>query len=436
MTQARARSAPRVAARAAVAKSALADLDDPHFSSSAGGFSPNPSEAIRALGLRQAKWSEVGPDIFFFGVNGVVALFAAALYFSGALPSAAALPAWGAPLASYVPLAAAAAQVLAVNLTIMVLAYGGYHKLFHEGLYERLTRRAPTKFNPAPYESGQLEREVTYTTVAMVIASVYHVIAIIGKTNGSFLQGALPAFAFDAETALFFGRFALFGLLSDAHFFVVHRFLHIPAVYAVAHKLHHMSKNPGPWSGLSMHPIESAIYLSKVFIPFLFTTAHPLHFLFMLYNATLMPIPGHSGHQEALGNEYHWIHHHTFQVRAVQSRCEGTREEKIFHTHPGSNIRIFNLNREIMGRPQCLWINCLAATSSCHSKSKAPARASRNCHLLNEPYNPSRARFLNIATMPGPGGSASAARAPQPSATAALTKSAALDTCKRAAKTN
>lgn len=280
----------------------IPDLADPHLS----GLSPDPVAAIKALGLRQASWSEVGPDAFFFGVNAVVAVFAALVFYSGALPSAA--PAPGAPAAAFLALFA---RVATVNLAIMVAFYGGYHWVFYDGGYERLYGKRPTKFNPAGYEPGQLTREKTFTTLAMLIATAYHVVAIIGASRGWFLQGALPTTP--AEAAKFGALFFAFALASDGHFWFVHRALHIPAIYKVVHKLHHESKNPGPWSGLSMHPIESAVYLSKVLIPLCVAGAHPLHFAFLLWNATLMPVMGHSGHEEMLGNEYHWLHHHTFQ---------------------------------------------------------------------------------------------------------------------------
>jgi hypothetical protein len=32
--------------------------------------------------------------------------------------------------------------------------------------------------------------------------------------------------------------------------------MHFEPIYKYVHSLHHKSYNPGPWSGLSMHPIE------------------------------------------------------------------------------------------------------------------------------------------------------------------------------------
>ena len=45
----------------------------------------------------------------------------------------------------------------------------------------------------------------------------------------------------------------------DTHFYWFHRMLHLPWLYKNVHKYHHESYNPDPFSGLSMHPIESAV---------------------------------------------------------------------------------------------------------------------------------------------------------------------------------
>lgn len=53
----------------------------------------------------------------------------------------------------------------------------------------------------------------------------------------------------------------------ESHFYWTHRCLHaVPWLYRHVHKFHHESFNPDPWSGLSFHPIESAIYFSSLFV--------------------------------------------------------------------------------------------------------------------------------------------------------------------------
>ena len=188
---------------------------------------------------------------------------------------------------------------------IMFAGYEGYHWVFYAGGFKWLYGSAPTKFNPEAYEPGQLARERIYTTLSMGIASLYQCLALHGWARGWFTLAYLDYSA--VPLWQFCLTFLLLALWSDFHFFWCHRMLHTDLLYAPFHKLHHASKNPGPWSGMSMHPVETTLYLSKI-LGALVIPAHPVHFLFILYNATLMPIPGHSGHLELLGNEYHWIH--------------------------------------------------------------------------------------------------------------------------------
>ncbi|WP_353816990.1 hypothetical protein [Mesorhizobium sp.] len=42
--------------------------------------------------------------------------------------------------------------------------------------------------------------------------------------------------------------------------------LHWGPLYNYVHSLHHRNVNVGPWSGMSMHPIEHIIYMSSVVI--------------------------------------------------------------------------------------------------------------------------------------------------------------------------
>merc|ERR1719198_1620571 len=94
----------------------------------------------------------------------------------------------------------------------------------------------------------------------------------------------------------------------EIHFYWAHRGMHpwrdrknglldgdIGAwLYRHAHSLHHKSYNPGPWSGLSMHPIE--------------------HFLYAKFHADIAPIGGHDGYDEPSANgDFHWLHHAKFE---------------------------------------------------------------------------------------------------------------------------
>jgi len=315
-----------------------------------------------AKNLRAASWSEVGADLFFVGVNAVVVAFCAVLWFFGAVP----------PLATCATLSLSwIGPIFLVNWLVCWTGYAGYECVYFFPLSRRTLMRArplpapccalaaltlraatpplptprswmfsrykelfgakPTKFNPLPYEDGQLLREMFYTMLSMGFASCWEVLVLhLWATR-------YPARVYEAVGGAplwqFAGSFLLLGLWSDFHFYCVHRLLHTSLLYnplgIPIHKLHHMSNNPGPWSGMSMHPVESILYLSKI-AGVLLIPAHPLHLLFLLFNATLMPIPGHSGHLEALGNEYHWIHHHCF---SFNYGSPSVPLDKLFGTH-------------------------------------------------------------------------------------------------------
>ena len=62
--------------------------------------------------------------------------------------------------------------------------------------------------------------------------------------------------------------------LVAGYFYVTHRFLHTRPMYRWAHYLHHKNVNTGPWTGLSMHPIEHLLYFSTP-VFFLLIPANP-----------------------------------------------------------------------------------------------------------------------------------------------------------------
>ena len=92
-------------------------------------------------------------------------------------------------------------------------------------------------------------------------------------------------------------------------------------LYRLAHALHHRNINIGPWSGISMHPIEHTLYFSSILIHFI-VPSHPVHVIFHLYNLGLNPPATHSGFdglsingrkRVELGDFFHQLHHRYFE---------------------------------------------------------------------------------------------------------------------------
>ena len=93
---------------------------------------------------------------------------------------------------------------------------------------------------------------------------------------------------------------------------MVHKLLHYQPLYRWFHATHHKSYNPGPWSGLSMHPVEHLIFFTSCCLP-LFYELHPIHMLFPCLYARISPIAGHDGFDKPAGGSYvHYLHHSKF----------------------------------------------------------------------------------------------------------------------------
>ncbi len=112
---------------------------------------------------------------------------------------------------------------------------------------------------------------------------------------------------------------------SNAHFYANHRLLHVGKLYDWAHAVHHRNPNPGPWSGISMHPIEHLLYMSPPVLLW-FIPGHPVVHLSLLFFSLLSPILTHAGFERVWlgdpdkdrasflsGDYFHQLHHRYFE---------------------------------------------------------------------------------------------------------------------------
>ena len=98
-------------------------------------------------------------------------------------------------------------------------------------------------------------------------------------------------------------------------------------MYRIAHYVHHKNIDVGPWSGVSMHPIEHPIeHLEFMYASMLIhwvIGAHPIHMIFQGQAVTFASIVGHGGFEEIVikddvkissyGNYWHSLHHRFFE---------------------------------------------------------------------------------------------------------------------------
>ncbi|MBG1233493.1 sterol desaturase family protein [Aestuariivirga litoralis] len=116
---------------------------------------------------------------------------------------------------------------------------------------------------------------------------------------------------------------ALIPLWHETHWYMGHRFLHLPFFYKHVHSIHHNSVNPSPWSSLSMHPVEQMMFFSAALIH-LVVPSHPILAMYSLMFSGLGAIVGHIGYEKietksdgaAIDTHAytHYLHHKYFEV--------------------------------------------------------------------------------------------------------------------------
>ncbi|MEO0342753.1 MAG: sterol desaturase family protein [Pseudomonadota bacterium] len=212
-------------------------------------------------------------------------------------------------------------RVYLSNLIPHVVTAGG----LHWWLYQRKGQGMTTKFDAR----SPANNNGTYTFRSQVLDNMFWTIAS-GITLWTAFQipvywamanGYAPAFFFPENPVWFVLMFPVLVVWSSFHFYWVHRLLHVPVLYKIAHSLHHRNVNVGPWSGISMHPIEHLLFYTNFLIHFVIPS-HPIHVLFHGYMQSMHPIFSHSGFDRLyiadkdraqIGDFFHQLHHRYFE---------------------------------------------------------------------------------------------------------------------------
>ncbi|MEM0978024.1 MAG: sterol desaturase family protein [Pseudomonadota bacterium] len=212
-------------------------------------------------------------------------------------------------------------RVYLSNLVPHVMTAG----ILHWWLYMRKGQDLRTKFDAR----GQARENGTFSFRNQVLDNMFWTIAS-GITLWTAFQlplywamanGYAPAFFFPENPIWFVLMFPFLVVWSSFHFYWVHRLLHVPVLYKLAHALHHRNVNVGPWSGISMHPIEHLLFYTNFLIHFV-VPSHPIHVLFHGYMQSMHPIFSHSGFDRLyvadkdrakMGDFFHQLHHRYFE---------------------------------------------------------------------------------------------------------------------------
>ena len=211
--------------------------------------------------------------------------------------------------------------ILVRNLAVVTVFYSNAHWT----LYRRRSQAERYKFNrawPRPAQGnrtlGSQHRETVFWSL---ISGVPIWTAWEATTLWLLSSGRIPALSWSDNPSWFVALFVFILLFREVHFYLIHRAIHWRPLYRTVHRLHHRNVNPSPWSGLSMHPVEHALYFSAMALHWV-VASHPLHVIYTGVHLALAPIPGHLGFERiqvgraTIGtNGYaHYLHHKLFEV--------------------------------------------------------------------------------------------------------------------------
>ena len=209
------------------------------------------------------------------------------------------------------------------NVILTILIVGTWHFF----LYIKKSQNIEFKYNQKwPDEkknktflfSNQTFDNMFWTFVSGVpIWTVYETLML-----WAYSSGLIPWIDPSTNPIWFILLLFLTPIIHEIHFYFAHRFTHIKILYKWVHYLHHKNTNPGPWSGISMHPAEHIIYFAGIFI-FALIPSHPLHMLFIAMRLGLSPAQGHTGFDKIVTGKSsavdisiynHYLHHRYFEV--------------------------------------------------------------------------------------------------------------------------
>lgn len=212
------------------------------------------------------------------------------------------------------------AFVLIRNALLVLGYFGG----FHLWLYIRRAQGTSFKYNPkwpATDSPTFLFRNQTLDNVFWTFVSAVPIwTAYECLTLWAFANHVIPYVDFATHPVYCVALMFAVPLFREVHFYLVHRLIHWPPLYRAVHKLHHKNVNPGPWSGLAMHPVEHLLYFSVVLVHWVVPSN--FHALYTLVHAGLAPAPGHVGFDRVVvGSDSsfatfcydHYLHHKHFE---------------------------------------------------------------------------------------------------------------------------
>ena len=213
-------------------------------------------------------------------------------------------------------------QIFLKNIFLLTIFAGGIHwwlyirksQAFDYKYYSRWPNENSKRF----LFGNQVKDNMFWSLVSgCTIWTIYESIAFWMQANGQ-----MQVYTWGENPIYLSLCVLLMPFVGGVHFYIIHRILHIPMIYKVAHQLHHRNVNTGPWSGISMHPIEHILYFSLIGVWF-FIPSDPFVITITGIWFGVGPAQSHAGFNKLiffksktleLADHFHHLHHKHFEL--------------------------------------------------------------------------------------------------------------------------
>ena len=178
------------------------------------------------------------------------------------------------------------------------------------------------KINKKEYKKGQLKKEIKWSILTSLLFSIAGTITVILWQKGYtkvYTKIDLYGWWYLPVSLI------IFMLLHETYYYWIHRWMHIPSVYKIVHKVHHDSKIASPFTAFSFHPLEGL--LQAVFLPIMLMIL-PMHYYIIIIQLTIMTFSSVINHLDidiypknpnniitkwVIGAKNHSVHHKQFK---------------------------------------------------------------------------------------------------------------------------
>jgi Delta7-sterol 5-desaturase len=209
--------------------------------------------------------------------------------------------------------------VAAFLLTLLTIIFIRYITVAY--LYNYIVK-AITKnsYNIYKEKASQIKKEIKWSFMSSVVFCLYG-----GSSFWAYQHGWTQIYGQLSDYPLWYFVLSIFILLLlyETYYYWLHRWMHLPSVFRIVHKVHHDSIHSTVFTSFSFHPLEAI--LQSLFFPIVIFLI-PLHYaviIIVLIVMTLSAVVNHSGMEifhnrfilkNVIGSSHHHLHHTQFKT--------------------------------------------------------------------------------------------------------------------------